>query len=148
MNGIGFIGRLAPAYFSDVHFGPLNTMIPVAFVASIMLYAWTGVDTTAGLYAFASVYGLFSSAVQALWPATLSSLTTDLTKMGTRMGMGFSIVSVATLTGSPLGGALVERMNGNYLGAECWAGTTMLVGTGLLFAGRIAKTGWKLRMRT
>lgn len=147
MNGIGFIGRLAPAYFSDAHFGPLNCMIPVALIASLMLFAWTGVHSSSGLYAFASIYGLFSAGVQALWPATLSSLTTDLRKMGTRMGMGFSIVSVATLTGSPLGGALVQTMNGGYLGAQCWAGSTMVVGTCLLVAARVAKTGWVLKKR-
>lgn len=85
--------------------------------------------------------------MQGLFPAVLSSLTTDLKKTGTRLGMAFSCVSFACLTGPPLGGALVSEDNGNYLKAQMWAGTVLICGSLTLAAARIAKTGWVLRVR-
>ena len=69
-------------------------------------------DSLGGLIAFVIIYGYFGAAVQGLFPATLSSLTTDLRKMGVRIGMVFSIVSIACLTGPPLAGALIQRERG------------------------------------
>lgn len=71
------------------------------------------------MYVFAVLYGVFSNGVQGLRPSTLSSLTPDLSKTGIRIGMGFSIVSFACLTGPPLGGALIAKVDG-YLGAKIW----------------------------
>jgi len=92
MVGIGLPGRLIPNYLADRFFGPLQSMTPFVFICGILFFGWTGVHSTTGLYVFAAVYGTGSGAVQSLWPATLSSLTTDLKKAGTRLGMGFTII--------------------------------------------------------
>lgn len=147
MNGIGMIGRLVPAFLADKYFGPLNMIAPCAFFAGILFFSWPGVHSWNGLIAFACVYGLFSAGVQALWPAGLASLTTDLKKAGTRMGMGFTLVSFACLTGPPLAGALITEDGGGYLKAQMWAGTCMVVGGITLFVARIASTGFVLRKR-
>ncbi|KAJ6017825.1 major facilitator superfamily domain-containing protein [Penicillium sp. IBT 35674x] len=125
-NGAGIVGRLIPAYLADRYFGPLNTIIPLTIGASIMMFCWAAVDSNAGLYVFAVLYGMFSNGVQGLWPSTLSSLTPDLTKTGTRIGMGFTIVSFACLTGPPLGGALIARSHG-YIGAQVWGGLSFFL---------------------
>ena len=142
MNGIGIPGRLLPNWFADRAFGPLNTITPFAFVSGSLFYAWSGVHSRGGVYAFACVYGLASAGIQSLFPATLTSLTTDIKKTGVRLGMGFTIVSFACLTGPPLAGALIQRDDGQYLYAQMWAGTTMVSGACLLVAARIAKTGF------
>lgn len=144
MNGVGYVGRLVPNFFADRTFGPLNTIIPFAFISGIILFSWSGVNSRGGLYAFSIIYGLFAAGIQSMFPATLSSLTTDLSKAGVRMGMGFSIVSVACLTGPPLAGALLQSNHGNYLHAQMWAGTALMCGGLTLLAARLAKTGWKL----
>lgn len=147
MNGVGVFGRLIPNYCADLKFGPMNTIIPIAFCTGVMLFAWTGVHDRPGVYTFACIYGFFSSGIQSMWPATLSSLTTDLKKAGTRMGMGFSIVSLACLTGPPLAGALIDRNGGNYLHAQIWAGAALICGCSTMIAARVAKTGWKVRYK-
>lgn len=83
-----------------------------------MLFAWIGVHSTGALFTFAAIYGAGSAGSQSLFPATLSSLTTDMSKAGVRMGMGFSVVSFACLTGPPLAGALIQNNNGNFLHAQ------------------------------
>ncbi|KAK4990380.1 hypothetical protein LTR50_002554 [Elasticomyces elasticus] len=147
MNGIGVLGRLVPGYFSDHTTGPLNMIIPFTFCSGIVLYAWSGVTTRSGLFAFAAFYGLISAGVQGMFPAALSSLTTDMKKAGVRMGMGFSIVSFACLTGPPLAGALIQYGEGRYLYAQMFAGSTLVCGGLTLVAARIAKTGWNWKRR-
>ncbi|KAF1809065.1 MFS general substrate transporter [Eremomyces bilateralis CBS 781.70] len=144
MNGLSIIGRVVPAYFADTTFGPLNSMIPFAFSCGIMQYGWSGVHSRESTFAFAGIYGLTAAPVQALFPAALSSLTTDLTKTGARMGMGFTIVSFATLTGPPLAGALISQKDGGYLYAQMWGGSSFIAGCLFLMAARISRSGLKI----
>lgn len=89
MNGVGIVGRILPNHLADKYFGPLNMLIPVVLVSSVIIYAWIGVHSRGGLYAWAVMYGIFGAAIQSLFPATLASLTSDLRKAGVRMGMIF-----------------------------------------------------------
>ena len=81
--------------------------------------------------------------MQGLFPATLASLTTNLKKMGVRIGMVFSIISIACLTGPPLAGALIQKRQGDYLYAQMFGGTVMLCGALLLVGARLAQTRTK-----
>ncbi|KAL1856158.1 hypothetical protein Plec18167_006472 [Paecilomyces lecythidis] len=144
-NGVGIVGRLIPAYVA-LSTGPLNTIIPLALGASLMMFCWIAVHSVAGLYVFAVLYGIFSNGVQGLWPSTLSSLTPDLSKTGVRIGMGFTVVSFACLTGPPLGGALIASSNG-YVGAQIWGGLTFAVGASVLVAARLSKTRLHLKVK-
>lgn len=144
LNGVGLFGRLIPAYLADKYFGPLNTLIPFTFTAGLLLFCWSAVDDPGALIAYACLYGLSAAGIQSLFPATLSSLTTDLKKAGVRMGMVFTVVSFASLTGPPLAGALIQQNGGNYLHAQMFAGTVMLAGCFTLLGGRVAKKGWRI----
>ncbi|KAF2800422.1 MFS general substrate transporter [Melanomma pulvis-pyrius CBS 109.77] len=147
MNGVGLVGRLIPSYLADLKFGPQNTLIPFAFASTVVLYLWAEVKTEKGLYAWAIVYGVSSAGFQGLFPSALSSLTKDMNKVGVRNGMGFSIVGVASLTGPPIAGALIQRGGGSYLYAQMWGASMVFVGGVALVLGRASITGWKLRVR-
>lgn len=148
MNGIGILGRIIPCYYGgDRWLGPLNTLIPVVLISSIMVYCWIDVHTHASLIIFSTIYGFFSAGIQTLFPATVSSLTQDMTKTGVRMGMVFSIVSFASLTGPPIAGSLIQLDHGKYLYAQVFSGTVLMAGFFVLMAARIAKTGWVLRKK-
>ncbi|PVH97479.1 MFS monocarboxylate transporter-like protein [Periconia macrospinosa] len=140
---MGFIFRALPTYYAD-KIGSLNTLIPFAFLCGIMMFAWIGIDTVGALYAFAAIYGSGSAVVQALWPAVIGkcSKEQDLKKAGVRMGMAFTIVSFASLTGPPLAGALIQYGNGSYTYASAWAGTSFFVGGILLLVCRWSLVGW------
>ena len=146
-NGVGFFGRVIPAYLADRYFGPLNTLIPFAFVSGLVLFCWAAISSRGGLVAFAVIYGLFSASIQSLFPATLTSLTTDLKKTGVRMGMVFTIVSFACLTGPSIGGSLLLKGRGDYLYAQMFSGTVLTCGCLTLIAARITKTGWHFKVR-
>lgn len=147
MNGVGVPGRLIPAILSDKFTGPVNMFIPVSAAAGILLYCWIAVHSLGGLYAFVAVYGTFGGGVQSLFPSALPSLTTDLSKVGVRIGMIFSIVSIASLTGPPIAGALIDTNGGKYLGAQLFGGTSMLLGTTLIIAAKFFKSGTNITKR-
>lgn len=146
LNGVGILGRIVPNFLADRFFGPLNALIPVVLITAILGFAWIGVTSREGLYAWAVIYGIVGAAIQSLFPATLSSLTTDLRMAGTRMGMVFTIVSFAVLTGPPIAGQLIQKKGGEYQYAQIFAGADMLAGCSLLCAARFSKSR-KLRMK-
>lgn len=146
LNGVGVLGRIIPNFIADRYFGPMNSIIPAIIISSILCFCWIAVDSPGGLYAWAVVYGLVGAAIQSLFPATLSSLTTNLKMMGTRMGMVFSIVSFAVLTGPPIAGQLIQRKGGEYTYAQIFAGVDLLIGCCFLLAARYAKSP-KLRIK-
>ncbi|EEH07851.1 conserved hypothetical protein [Histoplasma capsulatum G186AR] len=147
LNGVGFIGRLVPSFMSDYYSGPFNAFIPCSFLSSILLFGWAGIHDVNGLYAFSILYGFFAAGIQSLFPACLSALSPDLKKTGIRFGMILSIVSFASLTGSPIAGALIQMNDGKYLYAQLFGGLSMLVGSMVLVCARISVTGPVLMVR-
>lgn len=139
LNGVGVPARLIPAILADAFFGSFNTLIPFAFCASIALYCWTVIASVKSYVGFVIGYGICANAVQTLFPSTLSHLTTDITKMGVRTGMAFTIGSFACLTGAPIAGALIEAADGSYRHAQLFGGTSVLLGSTLILAARLAQ---------
>jgi MFS family permease len=147
MNGVGLPGRIIPNYYADKSIGPLNAIIPFAAISCLLLYCWIAVKSVAGLWAFAIVYGMFAAGIQSLFPATLTSLTNDPKRAGVRMGMVFSVVSFAVLTGPPIAGALISMAHGKYVYAQIFGGSSMVAGLATLVAARVAKAGTKLKVK-
>ena len=147
MNGVGVPGRIIPGLLADRFTGPLNMLIFYSFLGGVVLFTWAAAANLQDLQAWAVVYGLCSAGFLGLFPATLSTLTQDPRKMGTRMGMVFSIMSFACLTGPPIAGLLIQRMNGSYLGAQIFAGSAVILGSFALAAARIHKKGWAFMVK-
>ena len=147
LNGVGMPGRLIPGLIADRYLGPLNTLIPFMLMSGVMMFVWIAIRTQSSLIVFAVFYGFFASAIQSLLPATLSSLTVDLRRAGVRMGMVFSALSFASLTGPPIAGALIQQARGNYLHAQVFAATVLAAGALTLVGARVAQTGLHLRRR-
>ena len=138
LNGVGLFGRLIPNYVADRFFRPITTMVAMTAVTALMIFCWPAVHSAAGLKVFAVVYGFSGAAIQSLFPASATSLTKDVKKTGVRLGMIFSVVSLASLTGPPISGALIQQANGKYLYAQIFAGVVMLVGCLTTLACRLA----------
>ncbi|KAI0446723.1 major facilitator superfamily domain-containing protein [Xylaria telfairii] len=141
LNGVGVIGRTLPAYLADRYTGPMNILLIVTVASIITAWAMIGVTTREGLYVWSLVYGIVGNGLQAMFPATLSSLATDLRGAGVRIGMVFTIVSFSVLTGPPIAGFLIVKDNGRYVYAQVFAASSMVVGFFLLCAARFAMTG-------
>ncbi|KAF4445811.1 major facilitator superfamily transporter [Fusarium austroafricanum] len=150
LSGVGLVGRMIPNHYADT-FGPLNLMIPTCFIASIATFSWIAVHTPGQVYTWTVFYGIIGGSILSLFPAGISSLTTDLSTRGARIGMNFTVVSFATLTGNPIAGALITAMDGSYLGAQVFMGTSFLIGMAFILAARIARqkktgSGWLIKI--
>lgn len=149
LNGVGAIGRTLPNYLAD-RIGAINVFIPTSLIASVLAYCFIAIDDPTGLYAWVVLYGIVAAGIQSLFPAALSFLTTDLRKLGVRMGMVFTIVSFSVLTGPPIAGAIINSPAG-YTGAKAFAGSAIAVGCGFLIAAKVTKMrktgqGWTGRV--
>lgn len=147
MNGIGVPGRILPALLADAYLGPLNTLIPSALCSSILLYSWAAVTSLQGLLVFAIIFGLVNSAVQGIQMSAMTSLTTDLSKVGTRLGMVLGIASIAAVVGPPIAGQLIVAARGSFLYTQIFGGSATLLGVAFICAARISETGFVLRRR-
>ncbi|RSM04504.1 hypothetical protein CDV31_009992 [Fusarium ambrosium] len=128
LNGTGAIGRVIPNYIAD-RYGCLTVQIPLALVTGAMMYCWAAIKSTTGLFIWAAIYGIWTGGVQSMFPVGLSSMTSDPSRQGTRLGMAFTIVSFATLTGQPIAGAIIKSQGGHYVGAQAFAGSCLVLGS-------------------
>ncbi|TQV93599.1 monocarboxylate permease [Cordyceps javanica] len=147
LNGVGVVGRISPTIVADKWCGALNLVIAIGVVSSLLVYCWAAVHSSAGLYVFAVIYGLVAAALQALYPAVATTMTPHPSKTGTRVGMILFFVSLANLTGPAISGAIIERSGGSYLGAQMFAATAILLATVMAVGARVAKAGWKFRVK-
>lgn len=145
VNGVGLPARVLTPLLADP-IGPLNIIAPAGLCLAIIAYCWVAVDSVPGHYVFTVFYGVASGAFQCLMPTGVASITKRLDKVGTRLGMCFSILSFAGLTGPPLGGALQATAN-SFKAPQAWAATSTLICAALLFTARFLKTGPKLKVK-
>lgn len=138
MNGVSVIGRILPALIADYAAGPVAMYIFLSFCAGVIMYAWIAVHSLGGIIAFAAAYGFFGAGVQGLLGAAMASMTPDLQKIGVRLGMVLSVGSIPCLTGSPLAGALIQLRGGDYLDAQIFGGTTLVIGSMVVFLGYLS----------
>ncbi|KAG5756700.1 hypothetical protein H9Q69_013806 [Fusarium xylarioides] len=148
LNGVGIFGRILPNIIADKWTGPLNILIPLSMASSMLVYCWAAIETAAGLYVFAVIYGFIAAALQALFPAVATQMAPDPRKTGTRVGMILGIVSIANLTGPFICGELIKAGNGSYLGPQMFAGSSIFLGALMAVACRIAKTGLVVKVKS
>jgi predicted MFS family arabinose efflux permease len=147
MNGVGIVARVFPNIIADRLSGPLNLIIPYSIITAVVFFSWLAVDSVSGLWTWAVVQGISNAGIQALFPVVLTSLTDDPKKMGVRSGMGFTVAGMAVLIGPPIAGALVERLDGDYMGLQLFGGCMLALAAAFQIAARVAKVGWGLRRK-
>lgn len=143
LNAISIFGRVLPGLAAD-KVGRFNVMLcVVAGCAIFVLAIWIPVTTTGGIVAFAALFGFASGGFVSLIP-TLIAQVSDIRFIGTRVGTGFAVMSFGALTGSPIGGAIVNAQHGKYIGLQLFTGVAMLIGLVFLLAARFAQVGFRM----
>jgi len=147
MNGIGIVARPLGGYLADRFFGPIHMFLSTLCAIGIALFAWIAVTTRTEMYVFGALYGFVAGAGQGCYVGALTSLTKDPQKMGTRYGMVSTMTAFVVLAGPPTGGALIERMDGSYVGAQVWAGSVAVAAAVSVLGSRLATTGLKFKVK-
>ncbi|VUC23380.1 unnamed protein product [Clonostachys rosea] len=135
LGGAGGPGRVIPGYFGD-KVGPVNLYLCCTLITGVITFCWAAVHTVSGMYAWTVFYGITIGGVQSLFPAGLLSLADDPKEQGTRIGMACTVVSFATLTGAPICGAIIRTQGGQYIGAQVFAGLSLVAAAIFLFLAR------------
>ena len=125
LNASSIFGRLVPSALSR-WFGVLNAFIITVSLSSVSIFYWISVSNIAGSIAVAVLYGFFSGGMVAFAPVVLTSLTKDLSYLGTRLGVLNIFKGVASVIGSPIGGAIIQR-SGDYLGMQLFSAFSVLL---------------------
>lgn len=144
MNVSSIPGRIIPAFFAQ-RLGPMNMIIGTVLALTACGLGFLGASTIARVYVIAIIYGFFSGTFFALQPTVFARLTSDMSVLGTRFGMAFTVMSVALLVGSPIGGAL--QGPGGYDASWAWVGATAFAGGLIICTGRVLKAGYMPLMR-
>ena len=140
LNAVSIVGRVLPGYLAD-HVGRFNMQLLMAVLTCLLvLCLWLPGQFTGsanGVLAFAGLYGFSMGAFVTLVPAVIAQVSPDMSKIGVRQGTAFAIVSVATLIGNPIGGALVTAWPEHLSGLIIFTGITQAVGAFLILVAKL-----------
>jgi len=129
VNGSSCVGRLSPGivvrYIGVVPFILLSTGM-----CAIMIFALIGVTTVTGFVVFGILYGFSAGAFIALMAPLIAVLSDNMSELGLRMGIAFTLCGVGALAGPPISGALLsERFI--WWKPAVFSGTFGLLGTAM-----------------
>ena len=108
LNASSFFGRVIPGILAD-KIGPLNMLMASGLCTGILVLAWQAINTNASIIVFSVLYGFFSGAIVSLMSFAISKVPKNPQNIGTYMGMGMAVCSIAALIGPPINGALVTH---------------------------------------
>ena len=121
INGVSFFGRVLGGYAAD-RLGRLNILYPMTILSGILCFAlWLPPRDISYLVAFTCLYGFGTGIFISVGPAAITQTCPD-DKIGSRLGAFQCLLAVATLTGTPIGGAIVrEQTMQSYTGLIVFA---------------------------
>lgn len=128
LNVGSIFGRLIPNYIAVYVESPTILLVMLAASAALA-FAWLSISNFGGLVAFALLYGAFSGGVVSMIPSAIVPYCPTLSRLGTRMGMNFTIAGVSVLIGTPIGGAILS-----HGGKSAWKGL-------IAYSGAVLATG-------
>jgi predicted MFS family arabinose efflux permease len=135
LNAASVFGRLLPGVLAD-KIGRFNTLCFFGFCTGILLLCWISIKSNASIIVFAALYGFFSGAIISLMSPCIAHLAPSPRDIGTYLGMGMAVISLAGLIGTPITGALIDRYT-SYTPAAIFSGVSCLVGASLVFVTKV-----------
>lgn len=139
LNAASVLGRTIPPLIADI-LGPYNTLFPCAFLSGLFCFVlWLPAQQGAGfqplVIAFTVLYGFSSGGVIAVVPPCVARIS-DATLIGTRMGMLYTVISIPSLLGGPVAGALLAHDHSSYADMIVVAGSAMVAGSLFILGSR------------
>jgi MFS family permease len=140
LNAASFFGRVIPGIMAD-KLGPLNMLFAAALCTGVLIFAWQACTTNATIIVFCVLYGFCSGAIISLMSFALAMVPKNPQNIGTYMGMGMAVCSLAALTGPPANGALVTRFHGFHQSMDMSGVFVVAGGFGVLIAKKASGKG-------
>ena len=146
-NASSTFGRVIPNAIADKT-GPFNIIVPGTACFGILTLCMVAVKTTVSFIVLGILLGFFSGLYIALPPICFVALTDDKTKLGSRMGMSYSIIAFSMLAGGAGGGQVLGFVDPlNWTGLWVFGGVMCCASSVLYGVLRVGKYGWKLNIK-
>ncbi|KIW28242.1 uncharacterized protein PV07_07921 [Cladophialophora immunda] len=125
LNAASTFGRTIPPFFAD-RIGRFTVFLSVTLLSSLItLCLWVPASGTAATVVFCLIFGFSSGAAASILPSCVAQIS-HISQIGVRTGCLFSVVAVAVLIGSPIGGQLIT--NDGYKSMQGFSGALMTGG--------------------
>ncbi|CAI9632382.1 unnamed protein product [Alternaria burnsii] len=137
LNGSSIVGATFGGFLGDC-IGRLNLLWPITFVSGCLcLFLWLLSTSMATLIFFVCVYGFCTSSVTALPPSVIGQITSD-GKLGARIGAFYSVIAIASLIGTPIGGSLItdDKAKDGYRWLISFSGASLITGSIFMLVSR------------
>lgn len=129
-NGASFFGRVIPGILA-FKLGQFNMFVFATLSSAIITFCWQEVHSNTAIIVFTSIFGFCAGAIVSSMAVSFASVPKDPRNIGTYMGMGMAISSIAALVGPPINGALIDYDNGGFRSLADFSGAMNL--TSLVF---------------
>jgi len=142
-NFASSFGRVLGGFSAD-HYGPINAMIVPTMIAGGLTYAWPFAKTTAEFVIVAIVYGVAAGVFVSLLIAPIMEMGSPH-DVGTKVGMGMTIIALGAIAGPPISGA-INTSSGGYKTVGYYAGSVIIFSCVLMATSRYFILGrWRGR---
>ncbi|EGD90625.2 hypothetical protein H113_02094 [Trichophyton rubrum MR1459] len=143
LHGYSILGRTAPNVIAD-KVGRFNVMIVMCSITSLLILGlWMNASNNLAMILFAVFFGISSGSGVGLTPALVAQVS-PMKEIGTRTGLIFAIGSLAGLSGSPIGGQIIEASSGSLRYMMVFAGANCIIGTLFFVVARLSLGGMKI----
>ncbi|KAF3483909.1 monocarboxylate permease-like protein [Arthroderma uncinatum] len=143
LNAASILGRTIPNIIAD-KVGRFNIMIMMCtLTTTLILGLWMIASDNLAMILFAVFFGISSGSGVGLTPALVAQVS-PIKEIGIRTGLAFAIGSLAGLSGSPIGGQIIEASGGSLRYMMVFAGVNCTIGTGFFVLARIILGGMKM----
>ena len=148
MNVGSVFGRILPTYLGD-KFGALNSSIVCTLGSAVLLFGWMGIHNLAGVVVFTLLYGITSGGVVTVSSAAIMNLSPDMSRLGTRLGMAFTLAGIGVLIGTPIAGVIFGQFTRTrWLAGIGYSAGGLVLGSSFMGLSRFAKgkkkDDWKM----
>ncbi|KIX00835.1 uncharacterized protein Z518_09900 [Rhinocladiella mackenziei CBS 650.93] len=125
LNAGSTFGRTIPPFLAD-RCGRFTVYLSMSLLTSLItLCLWLPSSGTSATIVFALIFGFSSGAVVSILPACIAQIS-HIHQIGVRTGVLFSVVAVAVLIGSPIGGQLIS--NDGFRSMQGFSGGMLMAG--------------------
>ncbi|KAI0742078.1 monocarboxylate permease [Daedaleopsis nitida] len=137
LNAMNIPSRVLPGILAD-RYGSMKLFIPAAALCTVLILGlWLPSRNAGSIVAFSAMYGLFSGAFVSLL-ATYIAAITPREVYGARLGSVYIFLAIATLVGTPTGGALLKTVDDAHFDRLIvFSGVMMAAGTVVLVAAAV-----------
>lgn len=142
LNAGSLVGRILGGALAN-RLGRFNTLAAASAACGILILCWLRIKSRGGMVVLSVLFGFCSGIVIGLFAATIAVTAPKPNVIGSYLGMAMGVLSLASLTGTPITGAMISTY-GTYDAAIIFAGVSAVLGAVIIFVARVVYAGWRL----